>query len=347
MSHEIRIIKIVLNPTKEYPVNLNCSIVIPILNASTIIIEPRYFALPKQSDRSAVRFYDGEIDNRRLIGEYYGIQHFDNTALEENIIHTTGRDLVILFSSGPNKQWHGWGGFQLYFELQEGPKSAVPESPVPLNQRCGGILEEENLYFEWPFGQSKCLWHIPAPPNGFENKITFTELVLPPDVAVLTIWQDKIMPGNEINIDFSDEMESYVSKTAFIIEFTGLDRTKSAFFRLAWEMSDENPDFDINSLSGTCGGILDAKSGHVASPGWPENYPGNSDCTWSIMAEIDEIVELLFLVYDVEDSYDYVDVVETASGLTYYVQPEHSREFQPEAEPIVTVGQTQIVFTSG
>uniref|UniRef100_A0A8C5HD89 Cubilin n=1 Tax=Gouania willdenowi TaxID=441366 RepID=A0A8C5HD89_GOUWI len=55
-------------------------------------------------------------------------------------------------------------------------------------------------------------------------------------------------------------------------------------------------------LSGACGGLLMAGEapGFLYSPGWPENYPPNQECTWLIRSP-DSSVELNLLFFDIED----------------------------------------------
>nr|XP_033781487.1 procollagen C-endopeptidase enhancer 1 [Geotrypetes seraphini] len=61
-----------------------------------------------------------------------------------------------------------------------------------------------------------------------------------------------------------------------------------------------------------CGGDLTADSGYVASEGFPNFYPHNKKCTWTITVPEGQIVMLSFRVFDMEpDSacrYDFLDV---------------------------------------
>ncbi|XP_045623432.1 cubilin [Procambarus clarkii] len=72
-------------------------------------------------------------------------------------------------------------------------------------------------------------------------------------------------------------------------------------------------------LTSRCGGDLTSMSGEVASPNYPEPYPDNTDCEWSISAGSGNRVELNFIEFDIEESagcnLDYVEVHErTAAG---------------------------------
>uniref|UniRef100_A0A8C4K029 CUB domain containing protein 2 n=1 Tax=Dromaius novaehollandiae TaxID=8790 RepID=A0A8C4K029_DRONO len=59
-----------------------------------------------------------------------------------------------------------------------------------------------------------------------------------------------------------------------------------------------------------CGGELTALSGEIASPDYPDNYPNNAECRWSIRAAAGASVRLVFADFQVENdeecSFDYV-----------------------------------------
>ncbi|XP_062437571.1 CUB domain-containing protein 2 [Rhea pennata] len=59
-----------------------------------------------------------------------------------------------------------------------------------------------------------------------------------------------------------------------------------------------------------CGGELTALSGEITSPDYPENYPNNAECRWSIRAAAGASVRLVFADFQVENddecSFDYV-----------------------------------------
>ena len=63
--------------------------------------------------------------------------------------------------------------------------------------------------------------------------------------------------------------------------------------------------------TGGCGGSLSGVTGTVSSPNYPNNYPSNSDCTWTITIP-EGIILLSFTNLDVESNsgctYDSVKV---------------------------------------
>lgn len=59
--------------------------------------------------------------------------------------------------------------------------------------------------------------------------------------------------------------------------------------------------FECVCVSGACGGLLmtGETPGFFYSPGWPESYPPNQECTWLIRSP-SSIVELNILSLDME-----------------------------------------------
>ncbi|KAF7287446.1 hypothetical protein GWI33_001415 [Rhynchophorus ferrugineus] len=64
-----------------------------------------------------------------------------------------------------------------------------------------------------------------------------------------------------------------------------------------------------------CGGDLIALTGNIASPGWPESYPKNMTCVWTISQGPGNTVSLQFSSFDIPDSEfcnnDYLEIRET------------------------------------
>lgn len=56
----------------------------------------------------------------------------------------------------------------------------------------------------------------------------------------------------------------------------------------------------ISFIPDTCGGRIDASNGTIASPSFPETYPGNKSCTWEIIAPPQFKITLNFTHFDLE-----------------------------------------------
>ena len=40
--------------------------------------------------------------------------------------------------------------------------------------------------------------------------------------------------------------------------------------------------------------------GHISSPGYPNKYPNNADCSWLLQANADDVVQLTIMEFDLE-----------------------------------------------
>ncbi|XP_055013071.1 CUB and sushi domain-containing protein 3 [Boleophthalmus pectinirostris] len=58
----------------------------------------------------------------------------------------------------------------------------------------------------------------------------------------------------------------------------------------------------------TCGGTVGGGSGVVTSPGYPNNYGNQADCTWILLAEPGDTISVIFTDFQTEEKYDYLEV---------------------------------------
>ncbi|XP_061879370.1 CUB domain-containing protein 2 [Entelurus aequoreus] len=68
--------------------------------------------------------------------------------------------------------------------------------------------------------------------------------------------------------------------------------------------------FSVGYRKDMCGGVLTGLSGVISSPGYPQDYSNNADCTWFIQVSNSSVVTLVFLDFQMEDNkgcnFDYV-----------------------------------------
>ncbi|AWP21874.1 putative CUB and sushi domain-containing protein 2 [Scophthalmus maximus] len=57
-----------------------------------------------------------------------------------------------------------------------------------------------------------------------------------------------------------------------------------------------------------CGGIQEEMEGMILSPGFPGNYPSNSDCTWRIYLPVGFGAHLQFLNFSTEANHDFLEI---------------------------------------
>lgn len=51
-----------------------------------------------------------------------------------------------------------------------------------------------------------------------------------------------------------------------------------------------------------CGGVLTGLSGVITSPGYPQEYSNNADCSWAIHVSNTSVVTLVFLDFQLENN---------------------------------------------
>ncbi|XP_044003802.1 tolloid-like protein 1 isoform X2 [Aphidius gifuensis] len=85
-----------------------------------------------------------------------------------------------------------------------------------------------------------------------------------------------------------------------------------------------NIGFELHSdgkhCEAACGGLIDAPNGTITSPSFPENYPGNKNCIWEIIAPFQYRITLNFTHFDLEGNKAYnqdcdYDSIEIVSNL--------------------------------
>ncbi|CAJ1083788.1 CUB and sushi domain-containing protein 2 [Xyrichtys novacula] len=57
-----------------------------------------------------------------------------------------------------------------------------------------------------------------------------------------------------------------------------------------------------------CGGIREEMEGMILSPGFPGNYPSNSDCTWRIYLPVGYGAHMQFLNFSTEANHDFLEI---------------------------------------
>lgn len=58
----------------------------------------------------------------------------------------------------------------------------------------------------------------------------------------------------------------------------------------------------------TCGGTLKGLNGTIESPGFPYGYPNGANCTWVIIAEEQNRIQIVFQSFALEEEYDYLSL---------------------------------------
>lgn len=57
-----------------------------------------------------------------------------------------------------------------------------------------------------------------------------------------------------------------------------------------------------------CGGTVRGTNGIISSPGFPNEYHNNADCTWTVVTEPGDTISLVFTDFQMEEKYDFLEV---------------------------------------
>ncbi|KAH3692443.1 hypothetical protein DPMN_194284 [Dreissena polymorpha] len=92
------------------------------------------------------------------------------------------------------------------------------------------------------------------------------------------------------------------------------------FVTFVSDYSNENSGFRATYTKSTsaCGGDFTSQSGSFVSPGYPNSYPSNTECVWTVAVSPGNRVQLAFSVFNMEDhefcNLDYVEIHEGQLG---------------------------------
>lgn len=104
------------------------------------------------------------------------------------------------------------------------------------------------------------------------------------------------------------------------------------------------------SLSKTdmCGGVLTGLSGVISSPGHPQDYSNNADCSWTVHVSNQSVVSLVFLDFHLENNegcnFDYVALFDGPTVKHHHLGNYCGNERPPNT--VTTSNQLLVVFKS-
>lgn len=110
----------------------------------------------------------------------------------------------------------------------------------------------------------------------------------------------------------------------------------------------EKQQFCLLSSLDVCGGVLTGLSGVISSPGYPQDYSNNADCSWAIHVSNMSVITLVFLDFQLENidgcNFDFVALFD---GPT--VSHQHLGRYCGADKPpniVTTSNQLLVVFKS-
>ncbi|XP_069787318.1 cubilin [Narcine bancroftii] len=155
---------------------------------------------------------------------------------------------------------------------------------------CGGVQTGENGFLSSPNFPSPynplihCAWMLEVP-EGYTITLSFVYFNLTCGWESITILNggafNSPVIGKYCGITPNETIKSGTSKL-FIIFNSNYSMPHNGFYA-TWKS---------DSLG--CGGFIHAESGSFKSPNWPQNFPDECECTWRIIGQESQHLEITF-----------------------------------------------------
>ncbi|MBN3313300.1 CDCP2 protein, partial [Atractosteus spatula] len=184
---------------------------------------------------------------------------------------------------------------------------AVPKKGV----KCGGILSaptgnisSPNFPGLYPC-DTECVWLIVVA-EGSSVLLTFHhfELEYHDDCAY-----DYVQIYNGASQDQGNLLGTFCGENS-PPPFTSSWHVMSIVFRSDRHVAHSG--FSVGYRKDVCGGVLTGLSGTISSPDYPDSYPNNAECSWTVRVSNRTVVSLVFLDFQLENNeqcgFDYVAV---------------------------------------
>lgn len=198
------------------------------------------------------------------------------------IVH--GRKLRVRFKS----QAGTWGRFIMYFERQ-----------------CGGRLSTGEGYLQSRLDE-ECSWLVTSP-EGSKLSLIINQLECPKCNAVSQNCSEGLQLLND-----DDQVLLYQmcrDHPANLIVPANNVRILTHGIRLQAQFS---------TFENSCGGNITSASGSLSSPNYPDSYPANIECVWSIRTRPGNALEITFEAMDIVRSEhcndDFLEIRSSAQG---------------------------------
>ncbi|XP_071348522.1 cubilin-like isoform X19 [Trachinotus anak] len=298
---------------KEYPNNLNCTLMIFAPNTSEIVLEFDSFsmepdtmvALSNLCTYDWLEIWDGLPAVGTHIGKYCG------TTSPGRVISYTGFfSMTIITDSSITRE-----GFSANYTIRE--RSLSSNLSLGNKHKCGDNLELDSpgyltspaFPFEYPPSQ-RCVWVITAPEPGQKILLNFNPLFNLEDRDCKHDYVEVYNGGDQLSPllgRFCGEIAPspiISSSNQLLIKFVSDNETQGAGFSVRYEVSQTDK----------CGDNLELGSpGYLTSPAFPFEYPPSQRCVWVITApEPGQKILLnfnpLFYLEDRDCKHDYVEV---------------------------------------
>ncbi|XP_064922872.1 cubilin isoform X1 [Columba livia] len=278
--------------------------------------------LPEQNLRVELQFLDVELEGTTC--QYDAIKVYDGGSTDSPLLGSvcsndyrfftsSGSQLTVLFRSDYSVAGRG---FDAYYT------SLLISNSTPGDTSCGGLLQGLSGSFQSPGypnnypNDARCVWRIQLPDPDLRVELQFLGVELEGTSCMYDAIEvyDGGSPSSPLLASVcSNDARAFFSSGP---QLTILFRTDSSITARGFEASYSSfPASENNPGAGFCGGLLQGLSGSFQSPGYPNAYPNNARCEWTIqLPEPNLRVELQFLDVELEGTTCQFDAIEVYDG---------------------------------
>ncbi|XP_071348525.1 cubilin-like isoform X22 [Trachinotus anak] len=287
---------------KEYPNNLNCTLMIFAPNTSEIVLEFDSFSMESETmqPQGSLCEYDWlEIwDALPAVGSRIG-KYCGKTSLGRVISYTGILSMTIITDSSFTRE-----GFSANYTIRERSLSSNLSLGHKHEYKCGenleldspGYLTSPAFPFEYPPSQ-RCVWVITAPEPGQKILLNFNPLFNLEDRDCKHDYVEVYNGGDQLSPllgRFCGEIAPspiISSGNQLLIKFVSDNETQGAGFSVHYEVSQTAPE---------CSRNFTAPQGVITTPDFPKEYPNNLNCTLMIFAPNTSEIVLEFDSFSME-----------------------------------------------
>ncbi|XP_065114614.1 cubilin [Paramisgurnus dabryanus] len=267
----------------KYPDNSDCSWTITVdaghrvfFNFTDLDIEVHYLC-----DFDYVAIHDGPDESSPLLGKVCGISRPDPIISTQNVIH-------VRFRSDESRTHKGFSA-----RFSEACGTTIITDDV------GGAIASPRYPYTYPPNQN-CTWIILAQEPFNHVTLSFTDFEVEMVSGNCSHDRVEILDGDNYDAPSVGRYCGYELphpvtsfSNALVVNFVSDSSVQKKGFRATY----------MASTSG-CGGHLFMESGAFNSPNYPDVYPPNAECVWTITSSPGNRLQLSFIMFQLQQSTD-------------------------------------------
>ncbi|KAL7861401.1 hypothetical protein SRHO_G00128420 [Serrasalmus rhombeus] len=304
----------------NYPENADCTW--RLLASETQVINLTFTFVDLEKCCDSIRVYDGPTDAYPLLGRLPKDQRYN--------FNSTANYITVVFSSDDGITHKGFQAQWAFSEPTTEPSTVPPEPSsetlTPTSAPCGeDLTNPRGEFFSPQFpnyypNNARCTWRLLVPEGQVVN-LTFMFVSLEMCCDSIRVYDGPSDTYPLLGRLTEDQRRHFSStRNSLTVMFLSDNSITGQGFRAQWVFSEPTiesltvppePSTEAPtpmSVGASCGGDLTNARGEFFSPQYPNNYPNNANCTWTLLASETQVINLNFTFVDFETCCDSIRV---------------------------------------